>query len=169
MARSHEKRRLSPWLAVLFFILVVYLFDVKQIKFYLVPSESMSPTLKQSDYIAGFVIKPRDITRFDIIVFSSGAKDDFYVKRVIGLPGEIVTIFNGYVYINGHLLDEPYVKYRSTDNYGPLKVAEDTVFILGDNRVNSLDSRFIGAVPLSLIQAKVSFIYNPISRIGLAR
>jgi len=161
-----KKRFLSPWLAVVFFILVLYLFDVKKIRFYLVPSESMSPTLKQSDYIAGFVIKPEDVTRSDIVVFSSGTEGDYYVKRVVGMPGEIIAIFNGYVYINGHLLDEPYVKYRSTDRFGPMKIGKNSVFIMGDNRVNSLDSRFIGPVPLSLIQAKVSFIYNPIGRMG---
>jgi signal peptidase I len=161
-----KKRFLSPWLAVVFLILVLYLFDVKKIRFYLVPSESMSPTLKQSDYIAGFVIKPEDVARGDIVVFSSGNEGDYYVKRVVGLPGEIIAILNGYVYINGQLLDEPYVKYRSTDSFAPMKIGKNSVFIMGDNRVNSLDSRFIGPVPLSLIQAKVSFIYNPIGRMG---
>ncbi len=165
-----KKRRLSPWLALIFFGLVIYLFDVKGIKFYLVPSESMSPTLKKSDYIAGFTISPSEVERFDVVIFSSGAKkDDFYVKRVIGLPGETVSIFNGYVYINGKLLDDPFVKYRSTDNFGPVKVQDDGLFVLGDNRVNSFDSRFIGQVPLSLIEAKAWFIYNPISRIGMIR
>lgn len=165
-----KKKRLSPWLALPFFVLVFYLFNIRHIKFYLVPSESMSPTLKQADYISGFAIEPKELARYDIIVFTSALKkDDFYVKRIVGLPGETVSIFNGYVYINGRLLDEPYVKYRSTDNFGPFTVGEKRVFVLGDNRVNSLDSRFIGPIPISLIEARVSFVYNPINRIGLVR
>jgi signal peptidase I len=162
-----KKRRLSLWLALPFFILMFYLFDIKGIKFYLVPSESMDPTLEKSDYIAGFAVKPKEIARLNIVVFTSGNKDDFYVKRVIGLPGENIQIANGYVYINGRLLDEPYVKYRGTDNFGPVKINDGNVFLLGDNRVNSFDSRFIGPVPLSLIEARVSFIYNPIRRMGM--
>ena len=155
--------------ALAFFVFVVYLFNVRQIKFYLVPSESMSPTLKQSDYIAGFKVEPNEIGRGDIVVFNTGIKDDFYVKRAVGMPGETIQIFNGYVYINGQLLDEPYVKYRSTDTLGPLRIGKAKVFVMGDNRVNSLDSRIYGAIPLSLIEAEVTFIYNPISRIGLVQ
>jgi len=94
-----KKRHLSPWLALVFFILVIYLFDVKGIKFYLVPSESMSPTLKNSDYIAGFAADPEELGRFDVVVFTSGLRDDFYVKRIVALPGETVSIVNGYVFI----------------------------------------------------------------------
>ncbi|RJP17082.1 MAG: signal peptidase I [Candidatus Abyssobacteria bacterium SURF_5] len=162
-----KKGRLSPWLALAFFALVLYLFDIKQIKFYLVPSESMSPTLKQSDYIAGFAADPEDILRFDIIIFTSGREDDFYVKRVIGMPGETISMFNGYVYINGRLLDEPFVKYRSTDTIVSQRIPENAYFVLGDNRVNSFDSRFLGPIPFALVEAKVKFIYNPINRIGL--
>jgi signal peptidase I len=164
-----KKKRLSPLLAVVFFALVIYLFNVKGIKFYLVPSESMSPTLKQSDYIAGFAADAEETARYDIVVFTSGFERDFYVKRVIGMPGEVIQIFNGYVYINGRLLDEPYVKYRSTDNFGPIKIKDGAIFVLGDNRVNSVDSRIFGPVSLSLVEAKVSFIYNPINRIGTVK
>lgn len=162
-----KKRHLSIWVALPFFALIVYFFDVRGLKFYLVPSASMDPTLKKSDYIVGFAINPKDVARGDVVVFTSGRADDFYVKRVVGLPGETIMILNGYVYINGTRLDEPYVKYRGTDNFGPMWIPAGYVFIMGDNRVNSLDSRYFGPVPISLIETKVSFIYNPINRIGL--
>jgi len=154
------------WLAVVFFICVIYLFDVKRIRFYLVPSDSMAPTLKQSDYIIGFGTRPSQLQRGDIVVFTSGHKRDFYVKRIVGLPGETVAILDGVVYINGRRLEETYVRNRSSDRLGPISVADGYIFLMGDNRTNSFDSRWFGPVPASMVEAEVSFIYNPVSRMG---
>ncbi len=164
-----KKNSLSLWLVLLFLIGAIFLFNVKGIKFYLVPSDSMDPTLKRSDYIAGFRIKPSELQRGDIVVFNRGKKGDYYVKRVVGLPGEMVIIFNGFVYINGNKLDEPYVQNRGDENFGPVTIAKGRVFLMGDNRTDSFDSRWFGPVPESQIEAKVSFIYNPISRMGRVR
>lgn len=161
-----KKSRRSLWLALAFLIAVIILFDVKGIKFYLVPSDSMKPTLERSDYIVGFEVKPTELKRGDIVVFTSGYQGDYYVKRVVGMPGETLIILAGYVYINGRLLEEPYVHHRSAENLGPIRVPDGRVFLLGDNRPNSFDSRWFGPVPTSLIESRVSFIYNPISRMG---
>ncbi len=161
-----KKSSLSLWLTLAFAVSIIYFFDLKEIRFYLVPSDSMEPTLRRSDYIAGFRIEPPELQRGDIIVFSSGREDDFYVKRVVGLPNETLWILNGYTYTNGRRLEEPYVRHRGSANLGPVRIPEDRVFVMGDNRTNSLDSRSFGPVPISLIKARVSFIYNPVSRIG---
>ncbi|MBI5118699.1 signal peptidase I [Candidatus Poribacteria bacterium] len=164
-----KKRKRSIWLAFVFFAAIIYLFHVKGLRFYLVPSDSMAPTLMKSDYIAGFRANRSDLRRGDIVVFTSGYKGDYYVKRVIGLPGETLAIINGYVYTNGKMLEEPYVMQRGQENLGPIRIPKDRVFIMGDNRTNSFDSRWLGPVATSLIATRVRFIYNPISRMGPVR
>lgn len=161
-----KKNSRSLWLVLLFLIGAIFLFNIKGIKFFLVPSDSMEPTLKRSDYIAGFSIEPSELRRGDIVVFSTGREGDYYVKRVVGLPGETLMILNGFVYINGDRLDEPYVQNRGNENLGPLIIPKGRLFVMGDNRTDSLDSRWFGPVPTSHVEAKVSFIYNPVSRIG---
>jgi signal peptidase I len=82
--------------------------------------------------------------RGDIVIFRRGDDQDYFVKRVIGLPGDLVLIDTGRVFINGTQLDEPYV--RSSDDYsyplqgGPVRVPDEAYFVLGDNRAVSADS-----------------------------
>ncbi len=111
---------------------------------------SMSPTLADGDNLIVEKItyhfsKP---SRFDIIVFPYQDTNKHYIKRIIGLPGETVQIIDGYVYINGELLEENYGN-DVMDNPGiaanPIVLGDDEYFVLGDNRNNSEDSRF-GAV-----------------------
>ena len=161
-----NKNSRSLWVALAFFLGVIYLFDVKGIRFFLVPSEPMAPTLRKSDYIVGFDVRPSELGRGDIVVFSSGHRGDYYVKRVVALPGETVSIIDGFLYINGQALEEKHVGNRSDDTLGPIRVPEGHVFLMGDNRTNSYDSRWFGPVPADLVKAKVSFIYNPVSRMG---
>lgn len=161
-----KKRDVGTWAALAFAIGFVYLFNIKGMKFYLVPSDSMEPTLKRSDYIGGFEIEPTELLRGDIVVFSGERKGDYYIKRVVGLPDETLTIFMGMVYINDRKLEEPYVAHRNSENSDPIRIPDDQVFLMGDNRTNSIDSRRYGPVAITRITAKASFIYNPISRIG---
>jgi signal peptidase I len=108
--------------------------------------------------------------RGDIIVFKfpeDESKD--FIKRVVGLPGDTVEIRNKQVWINGEPLVEPYVQHldpnilphqvQPRDNLGPMKVPPDSYFVMGDNRDQSLDSRFWGFVKLEKIKGKAFLIY----------
>jgi signal peptidase I len=110
--------------------------------------------------------------RGDVVVFGyppQGEVRKDYIKRVIGLPGETVEIRDGHVYINGELLDEPYLEGRLTHCSptrpcidDPVVVPPDTVFVMGDNRENSSDSREWDALPLDRIIGQAWVVYYPI-------
>jgi signal peptidase I len=122
-----------------------------------VPTEAMLPTIKLGDYISideNYYSK-HPVQRFDIVAFrlppenvppavSGVAPNTVYVKRVIGLGGETLEIKGGKVYINGRALEEPFpsVPLGAGDKFGPVGIPEGELFLLGDNRQDSLDSRY---------------------------
>jgi signal peptidase I len=155
-----------------------------------IPTGSMEDNLKIGDHIIvnKFIYGPavagplaslfplRDIVRGDIVVFRYPLQPDTdFVKRVIGLPGDTVTIRDKRVSINGKPLDEPYVvyddsrtypnqqflpePYRSRDQFGPFVVPDGQYFAMGDNRDRSSDSRYWGTVPRSLIKGRAFMVY----------
>ena len=143
----------------------------------LIPSESMLPTLKIGDrlIVDKFFYEIRgtkDIQRGDIVVFApppaAASKSDIpFIKRVIGLPGETISIKKDVVYINGEPLEEPYLAAEPTGNFKPLVIPEGNVFLMGDNRNNSHDSRFWGPLPLENIIGVAEFRYYPFNEIGI--
>ncbi len=107
--------------------------------------------------------------RGDVVIFHypRNPKEEF-IKRVIGLPGEQISVRNGKVFINGQELEEPYI--ASPPNYTlEAIVPEGTVYVLGDNRNNSSDSHNWGSLPLDMIIGKAVFVYWPPSNIGLVK
>ena len=93
----------------------------------------------------------------------------YIIKRVIAVSGDTLDIKDGYVYRNGKKLEEDYIKgqtFERSDFSYPLTVPEDHVFVLGDNRENSLDSRIIGLIEHDQVKGKVVFRLWPFSRIG---
>lgn len=161
---------------ILFVVVVTVLFDMA-IPRSLVDGRSMQPTFEDGErlivsrvhYLVGMP------ERGDIIVFNSMNPTEFeqgimLIKRVIGLPGESVEFRDQQVYIDGVLLEEPYIKeacqeYRCPDEVIELGAGE--YFVMGDNRNNSQDSRRFGAVPFDHIVGRVIFRYWPIPRIGV--
>ena len=103
----------------------------------------------------------------DVIVFHlpDDQKRDL-VKRVIGVPGDIVGIVNGVVYVNGSPLQEPYIANRDTSNFSPLLIRPGHYFVLGDNRTASSDSRLLGQIPRDNIVGKAWFSYWPLFKFG---
>lgn len=101
-----------------------------------------------------------DIKEHPIIRLMSGQSDEeiFYIKRVIGLPGDTVEVRNGHLYRNGEELIEPYIKEQMDSGVDQVwKVPEGSIFVMGDNRNNSKDSRIIGPVPKDHVMGIDSF------------
>jgi signal peptidase I len=92
-----------------------------------------------------------------------------YIKRVVAIAGQRVWIHDGHVFVNGAMLGEPYLTAITRGDYGPNLVPADDIFVLGDNRPNSEDSRAFGAVPLRNVVGKAILIYWPPERITLLR
>lgn len=142
---------------------------------------SMMPTLEDGDKMIvnkiGYSIGKPD--RFDIVVFHAPEQKD-YIKRIIGLPGDEVEYRDDVLYVNGEALEEPYLdKYKAEIAMKPLTgdftlediiqekvVPEGHVFVLGDNRRESKDSRIIGAVPIDEIIGKTKFVFWPMKDFG---
>ena len=142
-----------------------------------VSGSSMETTLSDGDQLIVDKIsyRFRDPSRYDIVVFPyKYEKNTYYIKRIIGLPGETVQIVDGYVYIDGQKLDEHYGN-EVMENPGiaeePLVLGDDEYFVLGDNRNNSEDSRSadIGNVKKEDILGKAWFIITPGERFGFLR
>jgi signal peptidase I len=140
---------------------------------FFIPSESMVPTLEVGDrvFVNKFVYRFSEPKRGDIIVFRSveGEGEDL-IKRVIGVPGDRIAIINGVLHVNGETQKETYLRdARPLDEglNGPTRVPEGEVFMMGDNRANSRDSRFFGSVPIENIEGEAFVIFWPPWRIGL--
>jgi signal peptidase I len=99
--------------------------------------------------------------RGDVVVIRVDGSPDLLIKRVVGLPGDRVEVQHGQVLINGVVLDEPYVVGPTVGQYGPVDVPPLNVFVLGDNRNFSNDSRSFGSVPLENVVGRAWFSYWP--------
>lgn len=164
--------------ATIFAALLSLVIIVFVVQAFFIPSGSMEPTLRTGDRIlvGKFTYKIWEVHRGDIIVFRyplNPNKD--FVKRVVGLPGERIEIKDGLVLINGRPLHEVYPTAlpggdrACTSNYGPEAVPTESVFVLGDNRCNSEDSRFFGFVPVGNMVGRALAVYWPPDRLGLPR
>ena len=125
---------------------------------------SMQPNLYagyrvMTEKISYYLHEPR---RGDVVVVERPEIEGNLIKRVMGLPGEMVEVRNGHTYINGESVDEPWVANFGGRNYPPTRIPEDYVFILGDNRPVSRDSRDIGPVSIDTIIGRGWFVYWPI-------
>lgn len=137
-----------------------------------IPSESMEDTIKKGDLVFATRLETdeKDIKRYDILIFIPlyEAETDTLIKRVVGLPGEVIEIENGKVFADGVELDNDFIKEpQDNDGDGTYIVPEGHYFFLGDNRNDSYDSRFWDEkfVPLENIKAKVKYIIFPFKHI----
>lgn len=142
----------------------------------IVDGSSMETNLSDGDHLYVEKISYRfdKLDRYDIIVFYPYGRDheEYYVKRIIGMPGETVQIIDGFVYINGEPLDEHYGKdiiLEAGVASEPMLIAEDEYFVLGDNRNSSKDSRqrSVGNVNKENIGGKAFLRIKPFGKFGL--
>lgn len=181
---KNEKNELWEWGKAIFVAFAV----AGIIRFFLfapivVDGESMMPTLENGERmivnkIGSIVGEPE---RYDIVVFHA-TEDKDYIKRVIGLPGDHIAYENDQLYINGEAHQEPFLsdvkKQQSVDSIIFTKdftleelleievIPEGYVFVLGDNRKNSTDSRIIGLVPIGEITGSINYVFWPLNEMG---
>jgi signal peptidase I len=152
---------------------VIILFIYQPVK---VEGTSMMPALVDQEriFISKFIYRfgVGSIDRSDMVVFwFPRDPSKSYIKRVIGVPGDVVEVDSGTVLLNGQPLHEAYVpeEYRDQMSMPATRVPEDRFFVLGDHRSSSNDSRSWGMVPRSNIYGKAVFIYWPLDKIGVIR
>ncbi len=147
-------------------VIVIFLYQPVKVE-----GTSMAPLLNDQEriFINKFVYHFGPVERGDIVVFWYPMdRSKSFIKRVIGLPGELVEGRHGRVYVNGQLLPEPYIRaeYADQSSFGPVRVPEGQYFLMGDHRSSSNDSRMFGPVEERFIYGKAVFAYWPVSRIG---
>ncbi len=154
-----------------FIVIYLFIFQPNQVK-----GASMMPNFHSEDYIltSKITYKFNNISRGDIIVFKSPKNPDIdYIKRIIGLPGDKVMVKNGQVFVNSHLVQENYISVQTNvwqegfiKEAIPITVPQGYLFVMGDNRPHSSDSREFGPIPIRDIIGKVFYRYYPPDRMG---
>ena len=163
--KESQRREFRGWIlsltaaVVIALILRFFVFE-----FIRVDGESMMPTLLDEEYV--FMEKVTywfsEPQRGDIIICSYPNRTDTYVKRVVGIEGDVIEVSGGVLYINGEPNDD-YFQGAMNNDLSPVTVPEDHVFVMGDNRNASMDSTnsSIGPLPYSMVQGKALFIIWP--------
>ena len=163
--------------AILIAVVMALIFRQFIIQAFRIPSGSMEKTLLVGDFL--FVNKflygakmpwvdqrlpaIRQPKRGDIIVFTAPSDGRDFIKRCVAVAGDTLELRGTELYVNGELQNEPYAQYIRTGAnrsvFGPIVVPEGNLFMMGDNRDNSQDSRFWGFLPLHMVKGKAMFIY----------
>lgn len=151
-----------PYIVIIILVLVIKRYVVTPIR---VNGPSMLPTLKDKDIMVlnevGY--RTHGLKRFDIVVLDY--KGEKLIKRVIGLPGEKIEYKDNKLYVNGKVVKEDF-SHADTEDFDEIKVEKDRYFVLGDNRVNSTDSRIIGTVSIKDIRGTTKLTIFPFGRFG---
>ncbi len=168
---QHESNELKEWLksialAVVIALVIRFFF----FETFLVEGTSMYPTLKHHErlIVNKIVYNFKEPEQGDIVVFNYAPRRDF-IKRIVAFDGDEVEIREGRLYVNKKLIVEPYIRNQAMHDYGPVIVPEGHVFVLGDNRVNSMDSRdpAVGPIALEKIKGKAMLVFWPLTNAGL--
>ena len=154
---------LIPYVAIIIIVLLIKQFLFTTV---IVHGASMENTLHDRDimFLDKIGTKLFGINRFDIVVVDTD--NNKIIKRVIGLPGETVEYRDNKLYINGKELEDNHSS-KYTSDFGPITLDNNSYYVLGDNRTNSVDSRMIGSISKSEIIGHARFIIFPLTRFGV--
>ncbi len=176
MKTEIEANWLKDWGApLLFAIVLAFVIKMFIIAPYIVEGASMDPTLHDGDrlLVNKFIsYVQEEPARGDIIIIKDEDAEKHYVKRVIGLPGDIIEMSQDHLYVNDKQLKEPYLDgnradaetmgMRLTEDFGPVEVPEGQLFVMGDNRLRSMDSRNgLGKIELEEVVGKAEVVWFP--------
>lgn len=131
------------------------------------------PSMQPNLYVGYRVMTEKISYRFhepnrgDVVVVSLPEEGVRLIKRVVAVSGDDVVVRGGHVWVDGQPIDEPWVSYYGGGDYPHVTVPEGYIYILGDNRANSRDSRVIGPVPVDAIEGRAIFIYWPLEAVAL--
>ena len=165
-------KTIFTYAVIILIVIVIRLFFVDPVR---VDGHSMDTTLQNGEIMLlnKIVYRRHDINRFDIVVIKGNNK--LIIKRVIGLPNETIEYKDNVLYINGEKLDDPYPSTNTDDftiqDIGHVKIPGDTYFVMGDNRSDSLDSRYpqVGVINKSQILGRARIIIWPFNRISIVK
>ena len=174
MAGKTIVREILDWtLHILIAVVIAFLIVTFVAQRTIVHDVSMQPTLYEGDNLIVEKISPKigKLKRGDIIVFYEPQGERQLIKRVIAVEGDTVDIKDGKVFVNGDVLEEGYIKgdFTPPGEYANLTVGEDELFVLGDNRMNSRDSRNLGTIDISQVTGKAIFRFYPFNKIGVLK
>lgn len=166
-----ENSELWEWIKSIFFaVIIALLIRSFVVEIFVVEGLSMQPTLEHHErlLVNKFVYHFREPAQGDVVVFSYSPERDF-IKRVIATGGDTVEITRQGVYVNGELLEEDYVINNNMSDFGSTSVPEDHIFVLGDNRDNSMDSRepSVGFISFERVKGKAMLVFWPLDQFSL--
>ncbi|GAB6088252.1 signal peptidase I [Alkaliphilus crotonatoxidans] len=192
MKLEDASKELVEWVKVIIFsVVIAVLLNIFVLEIYRVQQSSMVPTFYEGDQIftwklSGFlgiqpqygdiVIVDSDVSvvrglgddLLDSAIFKrvfGGSNKKMWIKRVIGMPGDQLEFKGSELYLNGERVDEPYLNEPMEEHYETIIVPKDHIFVMGDNRNDSRDSRNVGAIPIRNIRGKVLLRFYPLERL----
>jgi signal peptidase I len=176
LEREKKKRKAGVaelvFTAAVAFVLVFGFVRPFVVEAYRIPTESMVPTLEVGDRVLAnkFIYRFTEPERWDIVVFDSVDEDDdqTLIKRVVGVAGDEIQVQGGVLYVNDEAQEEAYLNDadQSRSFYAPTVVPEGHIFVMGDNRGNSADSRVFGPLPLENLKGEAFMRFWPVSKIS---
>ena len=153
-------------ISILIALVIAFVIRYFIVELYLVDGPSMRPTLQSAERLVvnKFIYRFRAPERGEILVFrypKDPSRD--FIKRVIAVPGDTIEIKDGRVFGNQQLMNEPYILSKTRGDYPLTTIPEGHIFVMGDNRNNSEDSRFadVGFVPYELVKGKAMMVFWP--------
>jgi len=174
--KVESKKEIFSWLKSVVVALILALI-IREFVFtpVLVSGKSMEPTFQNDNRVV--ISKMHTLDNFDMIVFHAPGVEGDYIKRVIGLPGDVVVMEDDRLYINGEEYLEDYVEKNKNQVFEGQKLTQDFevevpeghLYVLGDNRRNSTDSRILGFIDEKSVVGEVKFRFYPLKEIGVPK